>query len=104
MSLDTREAVFSALADAVRRELLDRLRRRNGQTLVELCVGIALTRQAVTKHLKVLEAADLVMVQRRGRERLHFLNPVPLHAEAMRWLQLFDDLPLGDLAKAKGPE
>lgn len=104
MSLETREMVFVALADPVRRELLDRLRRRNGQTLSELCEGVSITRQAVTKHIKVLESADLVMTQRSGRERLHFLNPVPIHAVAMRWLQLFNELPMDALAKAKGPE
>lgn len=98
MSLDTREMVFAALADPGRRLLLDRLRKQNGQTLTELCAGQKITRQAVTKHLRVLEAADLVTSARRGRERLHYLNPVPLHAVAMRWLKLFDDVKLDVLA------
>lgn len=104
MSLKTREMVFVALADPCRRLLLDRLRQRNGQTLSELCEGQAISRQAVTKHLTILEQADLVMSEKRGRERLHYLNPVPIHAVAMRWLKQFDELPLDILAKEKGPE
>ena len=103
MSLKTREMVFVALADSSRRLLLDRLRQRNGQTLSELCDGQAISRQAVTKHLSVLEQANLVTSEKRGRERLHFLNPVPIHAVAMRWLRQFDELPLDTLAKSKGP-
>jgi DNA-binding transcriptional ArsR family regulator len=104
MSLKTREMVFVALADPSRRALLDRLRKRNGQTLSELCEGQSITRQAVTKHLTILEEANLVVSQKRGRERVHFLNPVPIHAVAMRWLKLFDDLPLDTLAgKSEGP-
>jgi DNA-binding transcriptional ArsR family regulator len=99
MSLKTREMVFVALADGNRRALLDRLRARNGQTLTELCHGQKITRQAVTKHLTILEEANLVIAQKRGRERVHFLNPVPIHAVAMRWLKLFDDLPLDILAE-----
>ena len=99
MSLKTREMVFVALADPSRRLLLDRLRQRNGQTLSQLCEGQSISRQAVTKHLMILEQADLVTSQKRGRERVHFLNPVPIHAVAMRWLKLFDELPLDILAK-----
>ena len=99
MSLKTREMVFVALADPSRRLLLDRLRQRNGQTLSQLCEGQSISRQAVTKHLTILEQADLVTSQKRGRERVHFLNPVPIHAVAMRWLKLFDELPLDVLAK-----
>jgi DNA-binding transcriptional ArsR family regulator len=91
--------VFVALADPSRRLLLDRLRQRNGQTLSQLCEGQSISRQAVTKHLTILEQADLVTSQKRGRERVHFLNPVPIHAVAMRWLKLFDELPLDILAK-----
>lgn len=91
--------VFVALADPSRRLLLDRLRQRNGQTLSQLCEGQSISRQAVTKHLTILEQADLVTSQKRGRERVHFLNPVPIHAVAMRWLRLFDELPLDILAK-----
>ena len=103
MSLKTREMVFVALADPSRRLLLDRLRQRNGQTLSDLCDGQAISRQAVSKHLAVLEQANLVVSEKRGRERLHFLNPVPIHAVAMRWLKLFDELPLDTLSKSKGP-
>jgi DNA-binding transcriptional ArsR family regulator len=99
MSLKTREMVFVALADPSRRLLLDRLRQRNGQTLSQLCDGQSISRQAVTKHLTILEQADLVTSQKRGRERVHFLNPVPIHAVAMRWLKLFDELPLDVLEK-----
>lgn len=99
MSLKTREMVFVALADTGRRALLDRLRKRNGQTLSELCDGQSISRQAVTKHLTILEEANLVISQKRGRERVHFLNPVPIHAVAMRWLKLFDELPLDILEK-----
>ena len=103
MSLKTREMVFVALADPSRRLLLDRLRLRNGQTLSELCEGQTISRQAVTKHLTILEEANLVTSEKRGRERLHFLNPVPIHAVAMRWLRQFDELPLDTLAKSEGP-
>src|SRR5690606_5143682 len=92
-----RDAVFAALADSNRRELLDRLRLRNGQRLGDLCEGLQISRQAVTKHLRVLEEADLVLAVRRGRERLHFLNPVPISAVAMRWLKQFDAVPLDAL-------
>lgn len=81
--------VFRALADASRRALLDRLHRRSGQTLSELCTGLEMTRQAVTKHLSILENANLVTVQRRGREKLHFINPVPINEIAERWLDKF---------------
>jgi len=73
------DAVFKALADPSRRQLLDRLHARNGQTLGEMCERLAMTRQAVSKHLAVLEAANLVVAVKRGREKLHYLNPVPIH-------------------------
>ncbi len=98
-----REMVFEALADEHRRVILDRLRRQNGQTLTQLCDGQNISRQAVTKHLKVLEEADLVLTARRGREKLHYLNPVPLHAVAMRWLRQFDKVKL-DALFAIAPE
>ena len=106
MSLSERDAVFAALADENRRVLLERLRRNNGQTLGRLCEGLPISRQAVTKHLVALEEASLVVSQRRGREKLHFLNPVPIHAIAMRWLKQFDAVKLELLApgaQAKGP-
>ena len=80
------DEVFKALADASRRKLLDGLHKRNGQTLGELCEDLDMTRQAVTKHLRLLEAANLVATVWRGREKLHFLNPVPLHEIYERWI------------------
>ena len=84
------DAVFKALADESRRKLLDQLHKSNGQTLGELCAHLDMTRQAVTKHLLLLEAANLVAVQRRGREKLHFLNPVPLQEIYDRWIRKFE--------------
>lgn len=85
------DAVFKALADASRRDLLDRLRADNGQTLNQLCAGLAsMTRQAVSKHLGVLEDANLVVTVKRGREKLHYLNPVPIHEIAERWIGKFE--------------
>jgi DNA-binding transcriptional ArsR family regulator/uncharacterized protein YndB with AHSA1/START domain len=80
------DAVFKALADPSRRELLDRLNARNGQSLSELCEGLAMARQSVTKHLAVLEAAGLVTTTRRGREKLHYLNAAPIDEIADRWI------------------
>ena len=104
MSRVNRDVVFDALADDHRRALLDRLRKRNGQTLAELCATQKITRQAVAKHLKVLEDANLVLSTRQGREKLHFLNPVPIHAVAMRWLKLFDAVPLDALVAGDNPK
>src|SRR5258708_20719894 len=84
------DEVFKALADASRRSLLDRLHAKNGQTLADLCDGLAMTRQAVTKHLGILEAANLVTTLRHGREKLHYLNPVPLHQIGERWIKKFE--------------
>jgi DNA-binding transcriptional ArsR family regulator len=95
------DAVFRALADASRRQLLDRLHRRNGQTLGELCQGLEMSRQAVTKHLAILEAANLVATRRRGREKLHFINPVPINAIAERWIEKFERPRLAALSKLK---
>ncbi|WP_331447418.1 metalloregulator ArsR/SmtB family transcription factor [Streptomyces xanthochromogenes] len=78
--------VFRALADTSRRRLLDRLRRRNGQTLRELCEGLGMSRQAVSKHLAVLEAARLVTSVRSGREKLHHLDPAPIQELSERWI------------------
>ena len=97
------DEVFKALADASRRQLLDRLRAENGQTLGELCERLAMTRQAVSKHLAILEAANLVATVWRGREKLHYLNPVPIHVIADRWIGKFERSrlqALGDLKKA----
>jgi len=84
------DLVFKALADASRRELLDRLRARNGQTLSELAARLDMTRQAVTKHLVLLEQANLVVTVRRGREKLHYLNPVPIQEIAERWIGKYE--------------
>ena len=84
------DKVFKALADASRRELLDRLHANNGQTLGQLCEGLDLTRQAVTKHLALLEDANLVVTMWRGREKLHYLNPVPIHEIAQRWIGKYE--------------
>lgn len=84
------DAVFRALADASRRELLDRLRAENGQTLGELCQRLDMTRQAVSKHLVILEEANLVATLKKGREKLHYLNPVPIHEIGERWIGKFE--------------
>lgn len=84
------DAVFRALADSSRRKLLDRLLERNGQTLLELGKGLRMTRQAVTKHLTILEEANLVSWKRVGREKLHFINPVPINEIAERWIRKFE--------------
>jgi DNA-binding transcriptional ArsR family regulator len=84
------DAVFKALADASRRQLLDRLHAENGQTLGELCRGLDMTRQAVTKHLLLLEEAKLVVTVWRGREKLHYLNPVPLQEIYERWIGKYE--------------
>jgi DNA-binding transcriptional ArsR family regulator len=100
MSMD---AVFKALADPTRRLLLDRLHARNGQTLGELCEELEMSRQAVTKHLRLLEEANLVAIQWRGREKLHFLNPVPINEIADRWIGKYERhrvRALADLKKA----
>ncbi|MGB9367467.1 MAG: metalloregulator ArsR/SmtB family transcription factor [Xanthobacteraceae bacterium] len=95
------DKVFKALADATRRKLLDRLRAENGQTLGELCERLAMTRQAVTKHLVLLEEANLVVTVRRGREKLHYLNPVPIHEIAERWIGKFERHRLQALSELK---
>ena len=83
------DKVFKALADASRRRLLDRLFEDQGQTLNELCEGMNMRRQSVTKHLNILEGAGLVTIQRRGREKLHFLNPLPIAGIGRRWIDKF---------------
>ena len=98
MSMD---AVFRALADSSRRKLLDRLHAKNGQTLNELCDGWDMSRQAVTKHLGILEGANLISTQRQGREKLHYLNPVPIHNIADRWIGKFERGPLAALSDLK---
>lgn len=93
--------VFKALADESRRALLDRLHQRSGQTLGELCTGLQMSRQAVTKHLGILEAANLVTSLRRGREKLHYLNPVPIHEISERWIRKYQHPTLQSLSHLK---
>ena len=95
------DAVFKALADASRRELLDRLRAEGGQTLGDLCARLVMTRQAVSKHLAILETANLVVTVRRGREKLHYLNPVPIHEIGERWIGKFEHSRLQALSDMK---
>lgn len=95
------DLVFKALADPVRRRLLDRLHADNGQTLGRLCQDLDMTRQAVTKHLKILEQANLVAILWRGREKLHYLNPVPILEIADRWIGKYERGRLRALADLK---
>jgi DNA-binding transcriptional ArsR family regulator/uncharacterized protein YndB with AHSA1/START domain len=95
------DEVFKALADPSRRRLLDSLNARNGQTLRELCAGLDMARQSVSKHLAVLEEANLVTTVRRGREKLHYLNAVPINAIAERWINRYDRHRAGALADLK---
>jgi DNA-binding transcriptional ArsR family regulator len=95
------DRVFKALAYPSRRQLLDRLRAESGQTLGELCENLAMTRQAVSKHLKLLEAANLVVTIWRGREKLHYLNPVPILEIADRWIGKYERGRLRALAELK---
>ena len=95
------DGVFKALADPTRRKLLDRLYQQNGQTLGELCEQLDMSRQAVTKHLKILEDASLVATVRRGREKLHYLNPVPIHEISRRWINKFERHQLDALSQLK---
>lgn len=95
------DRVFKALADPTRRKLLDRLHERNGQTLGELCENLSMTRQSATQHLGLLEDANLVSTVRRGREKLHFINPVPIHEVYERWVRKFERQRLGLLHEVK---
>ena len=95
------DEVFKALADTSRRSLLDRLHAKNGQTLNELCEGLAMTRQAVTKPLVILEDANLVTAIRHGREKLNYLNPVPIHQIGERWIKKFERGKLAALSELK---
>jgi DNA-binding transcriptional ArsR family regulator len=99
--MDDADLVFRALADPSRRLLLDRLFTKNGQTLAELCEGIEMTRQAVSKHLRILEEANLIATRRRGRDKLHFLNPVPIHQIADRWINKYERVQLRALTDLK---
>jgi DNA-binding transcriptional ArsR family regulator len=95
------DAVFKALSDSSRRRLLDQLHDHDGQTLGELCEHLAMTRQAVSKHLTVLETANLVVVIWQGREKLHYLNPVPIQEIYDRWLSKYDHHQLNALSQLK---
>jgi len=95
------DATFRALADPSRRRLLDRLNQRNGQTLRELCEGLDMARQSVTKHLVVLEEAGLITTIRRGREKLHHLNAAPINDIADRWIHRYDQERVRALADLK---
>jgi DNA-binding transcriptional ArsR family regulator len=95
------DKVFKALASTERRLLLDRLRAENGQTLGQLCARMEMTRQAVTRHLRVLEEATLVVTTWRGREKLHYLNPMPIHEIAERWIGKYERGRLRVLAELK---
>ncbi|HKO66890.1 MAG TPA: metalloregulator ArsR/SmtB family transcription factor [Burkholderiaceae bacterium] len=95
------DKVFKALADPGRRRLLDLLHKENGQTLMALCEHMDMTRQAVTQHLQLLEDANLVAVFWQGREKLHYLNPVPLHEIYERWIEKFERNRLGVLRDLK---
>src|SRR6201987_4640729 len=95
------DEVFKALADASRRSLLDRLHAKNGQTFADLCDGLAMTRQAVPKHLAILEEPNWVSTLRHGREKLHYLNPVPIHQIGERWIKKFERGKLAALSELK---
>jgi len=92
---------FTALASASRRKLLDELYRENGRTLVELCSKLAMSRQAASKHLAALERANLVVTVWRGREKIHYLNPVPLEEICARWIRKFEGRRLAALSALK---
>jgi DNA-binding transcriptional ArsR family regulator len=95
------DLVFRALADRSRRQLLDRLHLANGQTLSQLCEGLDMSRQAVSKHLSILAAGNLVTMRREGRHTLHFINPVPINEIAERWIAKFERHRLAALAALK---
>lgn len=98
---DDPDVLFKALADPSRRKILDLLHAHDGRTLHDLCGHLAMTRQGVAQHLDVLEAANLVATVRRGREKLHFLNPVPLQEIYERWIAKFEKQRLKALADLK---
>ena len=98
---DDEDRVFKALADGGRRALLDRLFDREGQTLGALAADMGMTRQAVSQHLAILEAANLIVAVKRGREKLHYLNPVPIHEIHARWIAKFERPRLDALAALK---
>jgi DNA-binding transcriptional ArsR family regulator len=95
------DLLFKALADANRRKLLDLLHTHDGRTLTDLCEHLDMSRQGVTQHLDLLEAANLIATVRRGREKLHFLNPVPLQEIYERWIAKFEKSRLKALSDLK---
>lgn len=95
------DKVFKALADPTRRRLLDLLHEDNGQTLMALCEHMDMARQSVTQHLQLLEDANLIAIVWHGREKLHYLNPVPLHDVYKRWIEKFERNRLGVLRDLK---
>ncbi len=97
-----KDLVFQALADKTRRALLERICAQSGQSLAVLCQGLGLSRQAVAKHMVVLERAELVVSKRKGRARLHYINPLPFRAIAGRWLRQFEQVKLHDLMPEEG--
>ena len=99
--MDDDDRVFKALADATRRHLLDRLRERDGRTLTELESELAMSRFGVMKHLRVLEEAGLVGTRRSGREKLHFLDPVPIRLIQDRWIDKYSEHRVAALADLK---
>lgn len=101
MSAKQIDKVFKALADPSRRKVLDRLHAKNGQTLSELCKGMDMARQSMTQHLGLLEEANLVTVQWQGREKLHYINPVPINEIYMRWIGKFEQSRLQALHNLK---
>jgi|SRR5471030_2294319 DNA-binding transcriptional ArsR family regulator len=101
VDVDRSDKVFKALADASRRELIDRLHAKNGQTLSELCKGLDMARQSVTQHLGLLEEANLISVEWQGREKLHYFNPVPIHEIYERWIRKFEEERLQALHRFK---
>jgi DNA-binding transcriptional ArsR family regulator len=99
--MTSQDLLFKALADRSRRKLLDLLHANDGQTLTQLCEHLDMTRQSVTQHLELLEAANVVATRRRGREKLHFLNPVPLQDIYDRWIAKFEKPRLKALTELK---
>jgi DNA-binding transcriptional ArsR family regulator len=95
------DKIFKALADTTRRELLDRLFSKDGQTLGELCEYLSMTRQAVTKHLVILEEANLIVIQWKGREKMHYLNPVPIQEVYERWVSKYEKGRLAAISNLK---
>jgi DNA-binding transcriptional ArsR family regulator len=95
------DKVFKALADPTRRQLLDRLFENNGLTLGDICENLNMARQSVSKHLAILEEADLVVTEWRGREKLHYLNPVPIHEIYVRWIGKYERSRLQALSDLK---